>query len=460
MRLHLSCPAFPSVPDFLGHVLFAATVAVSTLFGAAPSAGPHPTRDRPNIVLILADDLGYEGLGVYGSASYETPHLDQLAATGIRFNHCYAQPICTASRVQLMTGLYNQRNYEGFGYLNPDETTFGTLLREAGYATCIAGKWQLNGGGMHADDPHFEGWDDPNRPFAFGFDEFLLWQVNSRRDQGERYANPRLLKNGHEIPTNPSSYGPDLFGDFVLDFINRHRDRPFFVYYPMALPHEPFVPTPASDDWADEALRYDDKTERFADMVSYMDQIVGRIVAGLESAGVRENTLIIFTGDNGTHATITSQMSDGRSIHGAKGLMTDGGTRVPLICNWPGRIASGEVTDDLVDFSDFLPTLLDAAGVAPPAALALDGQSFLPRLLGQPYAAREWVFSHYWGQRGRTPEGAQEFTRNQRWKLYDDGRLYDIARDPLEQTSVANGDAEAVAARKRLEQAFSSVRGR
>jgi arylsulfatase A len=417
-------------------------------------------RRSPNIILILADDLGYEGLSCYGSASYETPHLDRLAATGIRFNHCYSQPICTPSRVQLMTGRYNQRNYEGFGYLNPRETTFGTLMRDAGYATCIAGKWQLNGGGMKETDISHEGWDDHTRPFAFGFDEFLLWQVTRRRDEGERYANPLLLKNGLELPGNPESYGPDVFCDFVLDFIERKKDQPFFVYYPMALVHEPFVPTPDSKDWSDESLRYDDRTERFAPMVSYMDRIVGRIVAGLDAAGVRENTLILFTGDNGTHATVTSLMRDGRTITGAKGLMTDGGTRVPLIGNWPGHIAPGGVTDDLVDFTDFMPTLLDAAGALPSVPDNRDGQSFLPRLKGQPYHAREWVFSHYWGERGRTREGAQEFARDQRWKLYDDDRFYDVAHDPLEASPLVNPDEEAIAARKRLEKAFAIVHGR
>jgi len=422
----------------------------------AAVAGTAPVR--PNIILILADDLGYEGLSSYGSASYQTPRLDRLAETGIRFNHCYSQPICTPSRVQLMTGLYTHRNYQGFGYLDPKETTFGTLLREAGYATCIAGKWQLNG--LPERGSQHEGSDDLNRPFVFGFDEFLLWQVTRGRYEGERYANPLLVKNGHEVPTDPEAYGPDLFCDFMLDFIDRKKAQPFFVYYSMALPHEPFVPTPATNDWNDETLRYDDDPQRFAPMVAYIDLIVGRIVDGLEAAGLRENTLILFTSDNGTHATVTSLMLDGRRIVGGKGLMTDAGTRVPLIANWPARIAGGDVSNDLVDFSDFLPTLLDAADTAPPPSLVLDGQSFLPRLTGAPYEPRAWLFSHYWGQRGRTPEGAQEFTRNQRWKLYDDGRLYDVTHDPLERCPVIKPDAEAEAAREQLQKAFAIVHGR
>jgi arylsulfatase A len=449
----------PSVSLFClkrGHWILLCATGLALAFPL--SAGDAPTR--PNIILILADDLGYEGLGSYGGASYETPRLDRLAATGMQFNHCYSQPICTPSRVQLMTGRYNQRNYEGFGYLNPRETTFGTLLRDAGYATCIAGKWQLNGGGMRGSDPSHEGWDDRHRPFAFGFDEFLLWQVTRRRDEGERYANPRLFQNGNELPADPNSYGPDVFCDFVLDFIERKQDQPFLVYYPMVLPHEPFVPTPATADWEDDSLRYDDQAERFAPMVAYIDRIVGRIVDGLEKAGLRENTLILFTGDNGTHATITSLMRDGRRIAGGKGLMTDAGTRVPLIANWPGRIAAGGVTDDLVDFSDFVPTMLDAAGTVPAPGLAIDGQSFLPRLTGSLYEPRRWVFSHYWGQRGRTPEGAQEFARNQRWKLYDDGRLFDVAADPLEESPVNKEDADAKAARQQLQEAFEIVHGR
>ncbi len=195
----------------------------------------------PNIVLILADDMGYECLGCNGSTEYQTPNLDRLAAEGIRFEHCYSQPLCTPSRVKIMTGQYNFRNYEDFGYLNPNQKTFANLLKDAGYATCIAGKWQLNG--LNRNNP---GNQDVNRPFHFGFDEYCLWQLHHQKKDGERYADPLITQNGKDLPRKSDLYGPQIFADYICDFIDRKSDKPFFVYYPMVLVHDPFVPTPDS----------------------------------------------------------------------------------------------------------------------------------------------------------------------------------------------------------------------
>src|SRR5438876_2276642 len=191
---------------------------------------------KPNLILILADDLGYECLGCNGSTSYKTPALDRLAADGMRFRHCYVQPLCTPTRVQLMTGQYNVRNYIQFGLLHPEAITFGNLLKQAGYATGIAGKWQLS-----------HGFDGPGK---FGFDEYCLWQLTRRPP---RYANPGLEINGKEIDYKKGEYGPDLVSDYVLDFIARKKNQPFFLYYPMMLTHPPFQPTPDSKDWDPKA---------------------------------------------------------------------------------------------------------------------------------------------------------------------------------------------------------------
>ncbi len=179
----------------------------------------------PNIVLIMADDMGYECLGCNGSTEYQTPNLDRLAEQGIRFDNCYSQPLCTPSRVKLMTGKYNFRNYEDFGYLNPKEQTFGNLLKNAGYATCVAGKWQLNG--LNRNNP---GNQDINRPHQMGFDEYCLWQLNHKNAAGdERYANALITQNGKDLPPDPDMYGPRVFADYVKDFINRKAGQPFFV---------------------------------------------------------------------------------------------------------------------------------------------------------------------------------------------------------------------------------------
>ena len=197
--------------------------------------------ERPNIVLVMADDVSWEAFGCYGAEDYETPNIDALAAKGIRFEHCYSTPICTPSRVMIMTGKYNFRNYTHFGYLNPQEKTFGNLLQEAGYRTAVAGKWQLNG--LYNNLP---GYDDNTRPFKVGFDEYCLWQLTKGKQVGERFWSPPLEQNGKFISAeeNNGKYGPDIFCDFICDFMHRNREQTFFAYYPMVLVHDPFVPTP------------------------------------------------------------------------------------------------------------------------------------------------------------------------------------------------------------------------
>ncbi|MEM1061388.1 MAG: sulfatase-like hydrolase/transferase, partial [Planctomycetota bacterium] len=347
--------------------------------------------ERPNILLVMADDVGWEAFGCYGGEDYQTPRLDDLAARGVRFAHCYSTPICTTSRVQIMTGKYNLRNYTHFGYLDPDEPTFGQLLRSAGYRTAIAGKWQLNG--LYNSLP---GHDDPSRVADAGFDEYCLWQVTQgKQTGGERYWSPLLEthKGPRSAVDNDGLYGPDLMSDFLCEFMTRDDDRPFFAYYPMVLVHSPFVPTPASIGDGKKSNKPgespDSPKTNFAAMVEYMDAIVGRLVDTLDEAGKLDNTLILFTADNGTNRKLTSRWN-GRDIKGGKGTTPDAGTHVPLIAYWRGRGPTGVVTDDLVDFTDFYPTLAEAAGATPPDGHTFDGVSFLPRIRGETATPRDW----------------------------------------------------------------------
>ncbi len=280
---------------------------------------------RPNIVLIMADDMGYECIGANGSTEYLTPNIDRLSEKGIRFEHCYSQPLCTPSRVKIMTGKFNYRNYEDFGYLNPNQQTFGNLLQDAGYATCIAGKWQLNG--LNRNNPNNQ---DLNRPHHFGFDEYCLWQLNHPKKHGERFANPLITQNGKDLPRNIDDYGPQVFADYILDFIDRKADQPFFVYYPMVLVHDPFVPTPDSPEWEEPSRRYEKDTAYFADMMEYTDKIIGQLETKLKEKGVWENTLFIFTADNGTHPTIISSTNYAK-VKGGKGFTKNTGNHVPMV---------------------------------------------------------------------------------------------------------------------------------
>ncbi len=415
---------------------FLRTVAAIGLAGVLPEnlmAAGHKVSKKPNIVLIMADDLGYECLGANGGTSYKTPVLDKLSATGIRFEHCYSQPLCTPSRVKLMTGINNVRNYTIFGQLQRTQTTFAHLLKDAGYATCVVGKWQL---GKEKDSPRH-----------FGFDESCLWQhFRGRTDEEEhdtRFSSPRLEVNGEPVNYSNGQYGPDVVSDYGCDFISRAKGRPFLLYYPMILTHCPFTPTPDSKDWDPKdpgSNTYKGNGRYFGDMVAYMDKIVGKFIKKLEELGLRENTVVIFTGDNGTDTPIVSMMN-GQKVTGAKGTMTDAGTRVPLVANWPGTISAGTVCGDIVDFSDVAPTLYDLAGVTIPKQLKLDGRSFLPQLKGDKGHPRDWIYC--WYSRNGDAAAAKEFARNQRYKLYRTGEFYDIQNDVLENKNLAAADMDA-----------------
>ncbi|MHC4636504.1 MAG: sulfatase-like hydrolase/transferase [Planctomycetota bacterium] len=414
--------------------VFAHSASVSVL-------GEDKTGRKPNIVLIMADDLGYECLSCYGSLSYKTPVLDELARTGVRFDNCHSQPVCTPSRVKIMTGRYNSRNYTTFGRFDFNEKTFAHVLKSAGYATCISGKWQLIGRGAAG-------------PNDAGFDEHCIWHMEDAfGPKGPRYRSPKIVKNGRLVDGLGGKYGPDVLCEYILDFMERSKSTPFLAYYPMALVHDPFVPVPDSPDWTQAVHKKDNKY--FADMVAYMDKIVGRILRKLDELGLRENTLVLFTGDNGTHRRITSKMPS-RTIQGGKMQTIDAGTHVPLIADWKGTTPA-KVCDDLVDFSDFLPTLAEAAGAPLPENVIIDGRSFLPQIRGQKGNPREWIFCHYTRDGGT--ETPKRFVRDKRWKLYHTGELFDVQADPLEKSPIKPGvgGKKAATARKRLQTALDSI---
>ena len=400
--------------------------------------------DRPNIILIMADDVGYECFGCYGSKQYQTPNIDRLARKGMRFTHCYSQPLCTPSRVKFMTGMSNARNYSAFSILNRDQRTIGHHFQAAGYETLVAGKWQLLGAEHYAERFRKKGtW-----PRDAGFDHHCLWQVDRL---GSRYWKPLLNTDGDNHQFGADEYGPEIITTYIVDFMATHRkkDKPFFIYYPMILVHSPFLPTPDS-----KLPKSKNRQRNFEDMVAYMDKCVGRIVGETERLGIAENTLILFVGDNGTHKSLKSTL-DGQNIQGGKGATTDAGTREPMVAYWPGVVPKGKVSDDLVDFSDFLPTLLEAAHTKVPDRL--DGQSFLPQLQGKAGKPREWMYCYYCPR----PERSKpvRFVRDQRWKLYGDGRLFDVRNDSLEKRPIEDLDAVAGAteAKQKLSTALQAM---
>lgn len=402
--------------------------------------------DRPNILFILADDVGQEVIGCYGGESYQTPHIDELARTGMKFQHTYSMPTCVPSRLTIMTGKYPTR----FGDVkwgdfpkSEEKNTFANLMQANGYATAIAGKWQLT---LLKDDPQ--------HPARLGFQQSDLFGWH----EGPRYYEPMIYRNGQVRTDTKLFYGPDLYTRSVIEFMAENSDKPFIAYYSMALCHEVTddleTPVPHSPFG-----RYDS----YPEMVAEMDRAVGRLVAALNALKLRKETLIIFVADNGTPQNLIVRaegkelikepifsMQNGIKIPGGKATLTDGGTRVPMIANWPGTIKEGQVVEDLVDFTDFLPTFLDLAEAPEAINKDIDGVSFSEVLLGKGESKRTWTYAEESvlpKPGGTEPSGENsglKYVRNADWKLYNDGRLYDMKRDRFEQATIlAENDTEA-----------------
>ncbi len=395
------------------------TVRLALVLSLLASALEGRADERPNIVLMLADDVGCDAIGCYGGESYATPNIDRLAATGMRFTHCYSMPSCHPTRICLLTGRYPRRlgNPQWGSFPRHDESvTLAQVVKQAGYATAVAGKWQLSLLGQDLKQPH-----------RMGFEHYSLFGWH----EGPRYHEPLIYEDGRQRTDVADRYGPDVYSDYLIDFMRRHKEKRFFAYFPMALCHD------VTDD-LDEPVPYGPRGryDSFAEMMAQLDRVVGKVTDALDELGLRENTLILFTGDNGTPARTIIRAEDGKyirdpvfSVHngvrvpGGKTQLTNGGTNVPLIANWQGVVEAGTVADDLVDFSDFLPTLAELSGGELPGGVTLDGYSFAGRLTNGERNARTWAYS----------EARKRFwVRTQQFKLYDDGRFFDMFADPFE----------------------------
>jgi arylsulfatase A len=422
------------------------------LLFALPGTAPVSVGDElsgaeqgvpPNIILILSDDVGAETIGAYGGESYQTPNIDQLAADGIRFDYGHAQPLCTPSRVKIMTGQYNFRNYRQFAHLDPAATTFAHILKGAGYSTAVIGKWQL----------YFNRFENVRGavPADAGFDEHLLWQLKTKK-KSSRYWGPLLDHNGEMRQHEATVYGPDVFNDYVLNYIEENSAQPFFIYYPMVLSHDPWVTTP---DMRDESAG---DQQKFAAMMAYMDKMVGNVRRKVEEQGLADRTLILFIGDNGTGVDIVSRQH-GVDVRGAKGATIDAGSRVPFMAWGPGVVKVGQHSASLVNLNDIVPTLADLANVELPQDYPGDGVSLVPVMSGEEELSRENIFIHY---EPRWPTAAPaRYAFDRRWKLYEGGGFYDMHTDPLEQHAldVDALDAEAAAAYSALLQRVGGMPG-
>jgi len=409
------------------------TAAFFAVSAVSPNllANENKPSSKPNIVLIMADDIGYECYGAYGSEFYKTPNIDKLAREGARFDHAYSEPLCTPSRVKIMTGRYGLRAYTSFYNLDLSQPTFAKMVKKKGYRTAIAGKWQLSPG-------NFQG------PFEAGFDEYMLWNF---QDKAPRYRSPTLYKNGKRVEGTKDKYGPELASDFICDFIERNKDKPFLAYYPMIHVHAPFDPTPDSPDWNKDLGRRN--IEKFRDMVNHMDKMIGKIVTKLEETGLREKTLIMITGDNGTGQAIISPLPERGYVYGGKGYVTDAGTHVAFVANWPGVIRPGTVVGNPIDFSDVLPTIAEVTESEEPEDT--DGTSFFDLMKGDESNARGWAFD----SAGNQKRGFHCWVRTQDWKLYSDGRLFKAGDDVMEENPLKGPETDPI--RKKLQKIMDDI---
>lgn len=407
------------------------------------SFGSILAEEKPNIIVILADDLGTESLGCYGGTSYKdlgpvkTPNLDAMAKAGMRFTRCFATPVCSPARAELLTGKYNFRT--GFidiagrsGAVSSLDAkahpTISARLKAAGYVTAVAGKWHLGPPDSMTEIPKTPDADtEYPHPRECGFDRQCILGGAHLNIYGE---------------PKPGVYTPDILQKWVLNFLESRKGKaePFFLYYPSPIPHEPFLPTPLNPDGPRQEKRGDNKN--YPCLVEYLDRQVGEVMKKLAELGLSENTVVFFTADNGTSKRISTVMGDGRIIPGGKGSLLDTGSWVPLLAEWPGRIQPASVDNNLVDFSDILPTCLELAGA--PLPEGVDGVSFASQLLGKPGQAREWV---------HTLIVDKYFVRDSKWKLRENGVLYDVSDAPYTETPILPRDdtPESKAARERLQ---------
>jgi arylsulfatase A-like enzyme len=397
------------------------------------------TEERPpNLVILFSDDAGYADFGFQGSSDVETPNLDQLAASGIRFTDGYVSAsVCAPSRAGLLTGRYQQRF--GFEYNLPgardasipdsvrglplSETTIADELGRLGYATGLVGKWH-------------QGLDDRFHPLNRGFDEFFGMRAGS---SGYMAGRARAIENGFEpVPPESMGYLTDEFGDRAVDFVTRHKDEPFFLFLSFNAPHTPMQARP---DYLAEALPRFSTAVRAANtaMTRSLDDNVGKVIEVLRDLDLEDNTLVVFVNDNG--GAMPYNGSHNAPLRGAKGTVLEGGVRVPFLISWPGTLEAGSVFDAPVSTLDLLPTFVAVAG-GQPIRTDLDGVDLMPFIgspdsVGVPHDTLYWKLN--WGAALRAGH----------WKLVrtpaDEYQLFDLQKDVAERTDLSSSEPERLA---------------
>ena len=385
---------------------------------------------KPNIIYILADDLGIGDVSCYGSDNNKTPIIDKLAEGGMRFQHAYTAPLCGPSRSRILTGRYAFRtgavNQDRVGEIKPEnEVLIPSVLKKAGYTSALIGKWSQFG----------------LTPKDFGFDDYITFQGSGVYWSKEKKKAATYTENGEEKTLNENVYMPDLMHDHLVKFLDENKKKPFFLYYSLVHVHALIQRTPDSKPGSD----------LYADNTAYMDKLVGKLLATLDDLKLRENTLIIFMGDNGTAGQYAERGTiGGKALSGKKGTMLECGSLVPTIANWPGVVPAGKINNDLIDSSDLLPTFAELTGAKLPTKNVLDGRSFLPQILGKKGSPKEYIYMEL---------GNKWYVRSAKWKLTREGELFDMSNAPFEEKLVVNyaNSPEANAAFIRLQTILKEI---
>jgi arylsulfatase A-like enzyme len=410
---------------------------------------------RPNIIFVMVDDMGPSDIGPYGQKAIQTPHLDRMAAEGVRFTAAYTGgSVCAPARSVLMTGQHlghtRVRGNSGAAGgvldhnkarrvpLEPEDITVAQVLKTRGYVTGMTGKWGLGEPGS-TGEPNLKGFDEwfgyLNQNHAHTHYPDYLWR-NQQKATIEPNFNGRRQQHTHELFTN-----------FAFDFIRKHSGRPFFLYLPYTLPHQEMA-VPSLGIYADKPWKEEEKIH--AAMIDLIDRDMGRLIGLLKELRIDENTIVFFCSDNGGARRYDGRFDSNGSLRGSKGSLYEGGLRTPMLVRWPGKIRPGTTSDLPWMFADVMPTLAELAGAAVPPNI--DGVSVLPAILGQRQQLDRML---YWEQ---GPGGNQRAVRWGRWKgIRREGNpfeLYDLAADPGETTNVAGANAATV---RRIEEFMAAA---
>lgn len=407
----------------------------------------------PNILYIFADDIGYEALNCYGGLDFKTPRLNQMAKEGIRFSRAHTTPVCTPSRVSMHTGRHVPR-HQHIGVLpvhkgtnqKVDFTkhpTYAQTFRSNGYFTATTGKWQL---------ATLEVW--PAHVRNAGFDHWCVWQIWKDGAKTLRHWNPTFNRDGKVLKGIEDQFGPDVLKDYVIEQMQvaTKAGKPFLIVHNELLPHYPVIDTPAD--------RLQNRKASLGNMIHYLDKLVGDLLDEVEKLGIRDNTYVIFMGDNGTLETDFKNPHQNRPgekphtrhtteglVNGGKNQLNDAGSHVPLIVWGPKEIPAGAVCEDLVDIVDIFPTFCQLAGMDLPEEVALDGRSIAAQIHGKPGLKRDWV--HH-----QLRPGANVF--DGQYRLHADGKLIDARNLPVEKMADEN-DSEAGKAKQRLSKIMEAI---